>query len=467
MSKEKFRIEEDALGEVLVPKHMYYGPETQRAFDNFPVSGLRFSRPFIRALGVIKMSAAKANREMGILTEAQADAIITASTEVLQGKLDTHFVLDIFQTGSGTSTNMNANEVISNRSIEILGGVIGSKIPVHPNDHVNRGQSSNDVIPSAIHIAAVDLIIHNLLPSLEKLEKTLRVKTVEFRDILKIGRTHLQDATPVTLGQEFSGYARQVQLSRERIVRTLDDLSEVALGGTATGTGIGTTKKFTDLVISEINKVTGFSFREAEDHFAAQGGQDAIVSASASLRGLSVALTKIGNDIRWLASGPRCNIGEIKLPPVQPGSSIMPGKINPVMVESLLQVCTYVIGCDAAIASGGSSGNFELNVMLPLLCHNLLTSIEFLSSAVNNFTEKCVKNIEANREQCFSTIEQSLELSTALVPVLGHHEAARVAREAYTRGKTIREIMLERGTISEDKLKEILDIKKMARLIEK
>ncbi len=456
---EKFRKEIDSMGEVFVPADVYYGAETQRAVDNFPVSGIRFTRPFIRALGLIKKSGALANRELGLLGDKEAESIIKAAEEVMEGRLDRHFVLDIFQTGSGTSTNMNANEVIAFRALEILGKEV--KKNIHPNDHVNKGQSSNDVIPSTIHIAAVELIRGELLPALKWLKKSLLIKGEEFSDILKTGRTHLQDATPVRLGQEFDGYARQVELCMERIEESLEYLRELALGGTATGTGIGTSKKFVEIAIREINSAAGFEFIEAKDHFAAQGGQDAIVSASSALRGLSVALTKIANDIRWLGSGPRCGIGEIKLPPVQPGSSIMPGKINPVMAESLLQVCAYVIGCDAAIAMGASSGNFELNVMLPLMAHNLLTSIQYLSASVRNFTEKCVRGIESDREKCLSMIEQSLELCTALVPVIGHHEAAKVAQEAYRRRKTIREIMIEKGMIPEEELERLLDIQKM------
>src|SRR5436309_7428544 len=384
MSEDRFRIEKDSMGEVRVPSTALYGAQTQRAVENFPISGLRFTREFIRAMGLIKLAAAQANMDLRLLDPKLGQAVIQAAQEVVDARLDQHFVLDIFQTGSGTSTNMNMNEVISNRAIQILGGVVGSKKPVHPNDHVNMGQSSNDVIPTAMHVAARESIERSLIPALRKLHAALAAKAREFDSIVKIGRTHLQDATPVRLGQEFGGYARQVELGIRRLERLRDTLGELPLGGTAVGTGINTHPEFARRTIEHLSKLTGLKFREAEDHFEAQGGKDAVVEASGALKTIAVSLTKIANDIRWLASGPRCGIGEIHLPEVQPGSSIMPGKVNPVIAESVLMAAAQVFGNDLTVTIGGQSGVFELNVMMPVMAHNLLESIRLLAASAGN-----------------------------------------------------------------------------------
>jgi fumarate hydratase class II len=463
MNEQTFRIESDSMGEVRVPASAYYGAQTQRAVQNFPISGLRFPREFIRALGLIKGAAAKVNLQLGFISREVAEAISQAAREVAKGKLDEHFSVDIFQTGSGTSTNMNANEVIANRAIELLGGEKGSKSPVHPNDQVNRGQSSNDVIPTAIHLSAAESIKGGLMEVLKKCENELEVKSKQFDAIVKIGRTHLQDATPVRLGQEFSGYARQIALARERIEVALAGLMELAFGGTATGTGLNAPIGFASKVIALLAAETGLPFVEAKDHFAAQGGQDGLVAASAALRGLAVTLTKIGNDIRWLASGPRCGLGELELPPVQPGSSIMPGKVNPVIVESLLQVAVQVMANDWAVAMGGQAGNLELNVMLPVMSYNLLQSVGLLKTVIENFTEKCVKGLGANERRCQELVEQSLALCTPLAVEIGYDKAAQLAHTAYESGKTVREVALEWDILPKDKLAKILDAREMTR----
>ncbi|MBI3989261.1 MAG: class II fumarate hydratase, partial [candidate division NC10 bacterium] len=425
MGEIAYRIEKDSMGEMKVPKDAYFGAQTQRAVENFPMSGRRFPRPFIRALGMIKHAAAKVNKDLGLLDPRLADAIAEAAKEVMEGKLDDQFVVDIFQTGSGTSTNMNANEVIANWAIELLGGAIGSK-RVHPNDHVNLGQSSNDVIPTAIHIAALEGVEQDLLPALKHLHGTLKAKAREFDKVVKIGRTHLQDATPIRLGQEFSGYARQVELGIRRIEQTKSSLAELALGGTAVGTGLNTHPEFPRRVIASLSELTGIPFREAEDHFEAQGAQDALVEASGALKTVAVSLMKIANDIRWLGSGPRCGIGEIMLPEVQPGSSIMPGKVNPVMAESAIQVAAQVIGNDLAITLGGQWGFFELNTMMPLMASNLLESILLLANAMRNFADRCISGIRADEARSAEMIEKSLAMCTALAPVIGYDEAAKI-----------------------------------------
>ena len=463
MDQGDLRIEVDSMGEVSVPEAAYYGAQTQRAMENFPISGIRFPRAFLRALGLIKRASARVNLEMGLLAAEIAQAIIQAATEVLDGSLDQEFVLDIFQTGSGTSTNMNANEVIANRAIEILGGARGSKSPVHPNDHVNRGQSSNDVIPSSIHLAAAEMIHRDLLPALRACEREMLAKSEEFDRIVKIGRTHLQDATPVRLGQEFGGYARQLILARERLVQALAGLMELALGGTATGTGLNAPPGFAPRVIALLAEETGLPLAEAQNHFAAQGGQDALVAASAALRGLAVTLTKIGNDLRLLASGPRCGLGELQLPEVQPGSSIMPGKINPVIIESLLQVAVQVMGNDLAVALGGQAGILELNLMLPVICHNLLESIELLRNGIANFTERCLRGLVANEVRCRELVEESLALCTALAPEIGYDRAAKLARAAYESGKPVREVALSAGVLPREQLENLLNAEAMTR----
>jgi len=456
-SKDLYRIERDSMGPVRVPKEAYYGAQTQRAVENFPVSGWRFGRGFLYALSLIKYASAKVNLELGLLKKRSAKAIAQASEEVMEGRWDEQFPVDIFQTGSGTSTNMNANEVIANRANEILGGKRGIYRPVHPNDHVNRGQSTNDVFPSAIHIASIILLRQNLLPALNNLHKALRSKAREFHTILKIGRTHLQDATPVRLGQEFGAYARQVELGIDRIRNGMNFFSELPLGGTAVGTGINTHPLFAKKVIVIVNKKIGYRFHEAADHFEAQAGRDALVEMSGALRTVAVSLIKIANDIRWLGSGPRCGIGEIHLPETQPGSSIMPGKVNPVIPESLVQVCSQVIGNDSAITQGGLGGNFELNVMMPLMAYNLLQSIRLLSNGVNNFSERCIEGLKADRKRCEEMIEKSLALATALTPKIGYEQAARIAQEAYAQNKTIRQVAEEEGIFSKEELNRLLD----------
>jgi len=448
--RETYRNEEDILGAIQVPKDAYYGAQTQRAFLNFPISGLKFDREFIFALGLTKYAALKANLNLGLMDKKLAKAIERASIEVMEGKWDHEFVVDIFQTGSGTSTNMNANEVIANRANEILGGSKGNYKPIHPNDHVNKGQSTNDIFPTALHIASVLLINQKLIPSLKDLHKALLKKSKEFWPIFKIGRTHLQDAVPIRLGQEFKGYARQVKLGIERIQKSIKSLLELPIGGTAVGTGINTHPHFARLAISVINKNTGLKFREASDHFEAQGARDASVEMSGSLKTVAVSLMKIANDIRWLSSGPRCGIGELKLPETQLGSSIMPGKINPVIPESLIQVCAQVIGNDSAITLGGSGGNFELNIMMPLIAYNLIQSIKILSNAIKNFTEKCIMGLEADRKRCEEMIEKSLSLSTFLIPILGYDKTSKITRKAYFENKTIREVLKEEGIFAKE-----------------
>ena len=450
---DDFRIERDSMGEMRVPANALYGAQTARAVENFPISGLRFPRPFIRALGLIKKHAARTNAELQLLPNDVASAIETAALEVEQGKLDDQFVVDIFQTGSGTSTNMNANEVIANRATQILCG----KPSVHPNDHVNRGQSSNDVIPSAIHIAALDGILNGLIPALNELHAALLTKAAEFGDVLKIGRTHLQDATPIRLGQEFSGYASQVEHGIERLWNCETHLGELALGGTAVGTGINTHPEFARRTIERIADETGLNLREAPNHFEAQAARDACVETSSALKTMAVSLIKIANDIRFLGSGPRLGYGELKLPATQPGSSIMPAKVNPVMSEMLIQVCGQVIGNDAAITFGGAFGNFELNVMMPLIAHNLLQSIELLTRGVLVFARRCVTGIEANVEKCQADIERSLAMCTPLATEIGYDKAAKIAKVAFETNRTVREVAREMSGLSEQQLNYLLD----------
>jgi len=433
----------------------YYGAQTARAIENFPVSGLRLPRQFIRALGLLKKHSASTNAALGRLPQPLAKVIQAAAQEVMDGKFDAQFAVDIFQTGSGTSTNMNANEVIANRAIELLGGKRGDK-SVHPNDHVNCGQSSNDAIPSAIHIAALDGIVHELIPSLTELQTALQNKAGEFHDILKIGRTHLQDATPIRLGQEFAGYASQVEQGIRRLLPVKDSLGELALGGTAVGTGLNTHPEFACRTIQAIAEETGLPLREAPDHFAAQGSIDACVGASGLLKSIAVGLIKIANDIRWLGSGPRCGLGELKIPAAQPGSSIMPGKVNPVMCEMVIQVGAQVIGNDAVITFSGAYGAFELNTMLPVTAYNLLQAIGLLANASKVFARRCVVDLKADRERCESNIEQSLAMVTALAPVIGYDQAAKIARSASETGRTVRAVAREMSGLSDAKLAELL-----------
>jgi fumarate hydratase class II len=453
----KYRKEKDSLGTVTVPEDAYYGASTQRAINNFPISGLRFSRSFIFSLAMIKKCAAMVNGELGLLDEKISKSIVASAQEIMEGKFDTQFPVDVFQTGSGTSTNMNMNEVIASRANETITGEKGGKIPVHPNDHVNLGQSSNDVIPSALHISALTRIKGRLVPALLRLKKSLLHKTSEMGDIKKIGRTHLQDAVPIFLGQEFSGYARQVALGIKRIEAVEDRLAELALGGTAVGNGLNTHPDFAEKVVALISKYSNLNFTEAENHFEAQGAQDAAVETSGALKTIAVSLVKICNDIRWLASGPRCGLGEISIPSVQPGSSIMPGKINPVIPEAVIQAAVQVMGNDTTIMIGGQAGNFELNVMLPVIAYNLLQSIDLLSSGADVLAEKCIDGIGANRGNCAGNIEKSLALATYLVPHIGYDKAAAIANKAHETGKTIIQVASEEEILSEKELKKIFN----------
>ena len=451
------RKEKDSMGDMQIPDDAYYGAQTQRAVENFPISGITISKTMIQALGKIKRAAAIVNHELGLLDDDRKNAIVQAADEIIEGKLDSQFPVDIYQTGSGTSSNMNCNEILSNRASEIMGGKIGAKDPVHPNDHVNLGQSSNDVIPTAIHIAANTMLEEELIPALQNLANELDKKATAFSDIVKIGRTHLQDATPITLGQEFSGYAQMVKNGIRRIQNAQGFLSELALGGTAVGTGINTKAQFGSFMAKEISHFTGIAFSEASNHFEAQGAQDAAVETSGALKTIAVSLSKIANDIRWLGSGPRAGLGELILPAVQPGSSIMPGKTNPVICEAMIQACAQVIGNDLAITIGGQGGVFELNLMLPLIAHNLTNSITILSNSTKVFTEKLIIGLKANKEKCAGYIEGSLAMCTSLAPVIGYDKAADIAYKAYNSGKTVREIAIEENVLDKDKLNKLLD----------
>ncbi|MEC7837523.1 MAG: class II fumarate hydratase [Chloroflexota bacterium] len=450
------RLEKDSMGELEVPSNALYGGNTRRAQLNFPISNLRFGRSFIKSLGLIKQSAAETNLKLNLIDKRLAEAIIDSSQEVIDGDHDSSFVVDIFQTGSGTSTNMNVNEVISNLSILKLGGAIGSRDPVHPNDHVNKGQSSNDVIPTAIHIAAAISINDDLIPSMKILEKSLDKKSKEFWEIVKTGRTHLQDATPIRLGQEFKGYTGQVKNSIRKIKSALEELSVLALGGTAVGTGIGMDPEFCGQVIRRIGKKTGINFKETDNHFQSQSTIDGIVYASGNVRSYAVSLMKIANDIRWLGSGPRAGIGEISLPEVQPGSSIMPGKVNPVIAESITMICAQVMGNDQTVSIAGQSGNFELNVMMPIAAHNLLESIEILSTGSRNFSEQCIEGLIAT-DNGPQMVNQGLAICTALAPKIGYDKAADIAHKASESGETIKEVALRETQLSSKELDEILE----------
>jgi fumarate hydratase class II len=446
------RMERDSMGEMAVPKEAFYGAQTARAVENFPISGWRFPREFIWALGLIKKEAARVNAELGVVPANLAEAIARAAEEVQDGRWDAQFVVDIFQTGSGTSTNMNANEVIATRARALLNGE-----KVHPNDHVNHGQSSNDVIPSAIHLASFHSIWQRLTPALRELAVELEHKAKEFWDVLKVGRTHLQDATPIRLGQEFSGYASQMTHGLERLKMIEPHLGELALGGTAVGTGINTHPEFASRVIARITQETGLPLREAKNHFEAQGAKDACVEVSGILKTIAISVVKIANDIRFLGSGPRLGYGELILPATQPGSSIMPGKVNPVMCEMLMQVGAQVIGNDAAITFAASHGNFELNVMMPIIAHNLLQSINLLAHGAQVFSRRCVAGLQANRVRCVGAIEQSLAMCTALAPLIGYDKAAEIAKKAHQSGKTVTEIAREMSGLDEEVLAKVLD----------
>ena len=450
-----YRIEKDSLGEMRVPEDALYGAQTQRAVENFPLSGELFGRRFIEALGLIKKSAAETNAELGILDEKIAESVAIAAAEVAEGKWDNQFIVDIYQTGSGTSTNMNMNEVVACRASELYGE------KVHPNDHVNFGQSSNDVIPTAIHVSAKVSIEEELLPALEHLSAALTEKANLFDEIIKSGRTHLMDATPVRLGQEFSGYAAQVTKGIDRVRSASTELEELALGGTATGTGINTHPDFAKKVISRIADATGIAFREADDHFEAQGAKDAAVSLSGALNTVATSLMKIADDIRWLGSGPTSGIQELRLPAIQPGSSIMPGKVNPVMSEAMMMVCARVMGNHTTITIAGSRGNFELNVMMPVLAQSLLESITLIANISRTFTDRCLVGIEANPERAKELLEKNPAIATALNPYIGYDQAALVAKDATDRGLSVREIVLSKELLSEDKVTEALDVRSM------
>ena len=463
---QKYRIESDTMGTVYVPADRYWGAQTQRSLENFPIGSEKISRPIIRALGILKKGAAEANYELKKLDEKKLHLISQAADEVISGKLDDHFPLVVWQTGSGTQSNMNANEVIANRAIELGGGELGSKKPIHPNDDVNKSQSSNDVFPTAMHIAAVEQIEDRLLPNLEKLHLCLEKKEKEFADIIKVGRTHLMDATPLTLGQEFSGYRSQVENCIERIRQSLGKLRWLAQGGTAVGTGLNTHPKFAKLVAKKISAISGHQFETAPNKFEALASHEALVFAHGALKTLAAALMKLANDIRWLSSGPRCGIGELQLPANEPGSSIMPGKVNPTQCESLTQVCCQVFGNDVAINFGGSAGNFELNVYKPLLIHNYLQSLTLLSDSASNFVDRCLQKASPQKETIAKHLENTLMLVTALNPHIGYDKAAEIAKTAHKEGLTLKEAALKLGHLSGEKFAEYVRPEQMLHPIE-
>lgn len=451
-----YRIEKDTMGEIQVPSDKYYGAQTARSLINFKIGGDKFPREMIRALGILKKAAALTNKELGTLTADKADLICKAADEVIEGKLDEHFPLVVWQTGSGTQTNMNANEVISNRAIELAGGEVGSKKPIHPNDDVNKAQSSNDTFPTAMHIATVEQIHKRLIPMVTKLRDALQQKAEEYKDIIKIGRTHLMDAVPLTLGQEFSGYAQMLTNGLERIEAALPRVYELALGGTAVGTGLNTHPKFAELSAKKIAEITGLPFVSARNKFEALATHDALVEFHGVLKTLAASLMKIANDIRWLGSGPRCGLGEIHLPENEPGSSIMPGKVNPTQSEAMTMVCAQVFGNDVAVNIGGASGNFELNVFKPVIIFNVLNSIRLLSDACESFTDNCVIGIEANLDNIKKHVDNSLMLVTSLNPIIGYDNAAKVAKKAHAENKTLKQAALELGLLTEEKFDEVV-----------
>ena len=450
------RTESDSMGKIEVPTDRYWGAQTQRSLQNFKIGGERFPREMIWALGIVKQSVAEVNAELGTLDTDLSDIIIKAAQEVIDGDLDDHFPLVVWQTGSGTQTNMNVNEVISNRAIEMLGGVLGSKEPIHPNDHVNKSQSTNDAFPTAIHVAVVDRVHNHLIPSVTALRDALSAKAEAFKDIVKTGRTHLQDATPLTLGQAFSGYVTQLNNSLRAIDNTLPHLYELPIGGTAVGTGLNTHPEYATKAATAISKRTGFSFVTAPNKFEALGARDAIVEASGAIKTLACALNKIANDLRWLGSGPRCGIGELLLPENEPGSSIMPGKVNPTQCEAMTMVCAQVIGSDTTVAIAGASGNFELNVFMPVMAFNALQSIRLLADACDSFNENCVVGIEPNREKIQEYLNDSLMLVTALNPYIGYDNAALVAKTAHQEGKTLRQTVVELNLLSEEEFDRVV-----------
>ena len=458
-----YRTEKDSMGPVEVPNDRYYGAQTQRSLNNFKIGKEHFPREFIRAYGIIKKAAAAVNSAAGLLDPQLAKTISSAADEVIAGKLDDHFPLVVWQTGSGTQTNMNVNEVIANRAIEMVGGTLGSKDPVHPNDHVNMGQSTNDTFPTAINIAAVESVVHQLLPNLQRLRDGLHAKAEAFSNIIKLGRTHLQDATPLSLGQEFSGYVSAVEHGCKRIENAMDSCYEMAMGGTAVGTGINSTEGFGEKTAAEISKLTDLPFRTAENKFEALGGQDSIVELSSALKTVAVSLFKIANDLRWLASGPRSGIGEIVLPANEPGSSIMPGKVNPTQCEALTMVCTQVMGNDTAITIAGASGNFELNVYRPVIAFNILQSIRLLADACDSFLVNAVEGIEPNEQRIHENLYNSLMLVTALNPHIGYDKAAKVAKKAYTENLSLREAIVELGYMGAEEFDKLVQPEKMIR----
>ena len=458
-----YRTEKDSMGPVEVPNDRYYGAQTQRSLNNFKIGKEHFPREFIRAYGIIKKAAAAVNSAAGLLDPQLAKTISSAADEVIAGKLDDHFPLVVWQTGSGTQTNMNVNEVIANRAIEMVGGTLGSKDPVHPNDHVNMGQSTNDTFPTAINIAAVESVVHQLLPNLQRLRDGLHAKAEAFSNIIKLGRTHLQDATPLSLGQEFSGYVSAVEHGCKRIKNAMDSCYELAMGGTAVGTGINSTEGFGEKAAAEISKLTDLPFRTAENKFEALGGQDSIVELSSALKTVAVSLFKIANDLRWLASGPRSGIGEVVLPANEPGSSIMPGKVNPTQCEAMTMVCTQVMGNDTAIAFAGASGNFELNVYRPVIAFNILQSIRLLAEACDSFLVNAVEGIEPNEQRIHENLYNSLMLVTALNPHIGYDKAAKVAKKAYTENLSLREAIVKLGYLGAEEFDKLVQPEKMIR----
>ncbi len=459
----KTRIETDSMGEISVAADRYWGAQTERSLHHFSIGGEHFTRPLIRAFGILKKAAALVNGELGQLTKDQVALIVRAADEVIAGTLDEHFPLFVWQTGSGTQTNMNANEVISNRAIELAGGTVGSKQPIHPNDHVNRGQSSNDTFPTAMHIAAAEEVVHRLLPAIDRLRATLDQKTVAFADIVKIGRTHLQDATPVTLGQEISGWGAQLGLARSAIEGAMPAVYELALGGTAVGTGLNTHPEYAERSARQIAALTGLPFRSAPNKFAALAGHEALAALHGALKTLAAALMKIANDVRWLASGPRSGLGEIVIPENEPGSSIMPGKVNPTQSEAMTMVCVQIMGNDVAVGIGAASGNFELNVFKPLIIHNVLQSLSLLADASTNFDRFCAVGIEPNLPRIAENLERSLMLVTALNPHIGYDNAAKIAKKAHREGTTLKQAAADLGLVTPDQFDAWVDPKAMTK----
>jgi len=457
----KTRIETDSMGEIPVRADRYWGAQTERSLHHFSIGQEHFSRPMIRALGILKKAAALTNGELGMLPKAQVDLIVGAADEVIAGALDDHFPLFVWQTGSGTQTNMNANEVISNRAIEMAGGVVGSKKPIHPNDHVNRGQSSNDTFPTAMHIAAAEEVVHHLLPAVDQLSGTLHAKAAAFADVVKVGRTHLQDATPITLGQEISGWVAQIDLATAAVEAALPSVYELALGGTAVGTGLNTHPEYAERSAKQIATLTGLPFRTASNKFAALGGHEALIALHGAVKTLACALMKVANDVRWLASGPRSGLGEITIPENEPGSSIMPGKVNPTQCEAMTMVCAQVMGNDVAVSVGGGSGNFELNVFKPLIIHNVLQSVRLIGDACTNFNRFCAVGIEPNRSRIDENLQNSLMLVTALNPHIGYDNAAKIAKKAHKDGTTLRQAAGELGLVTAEQFDAWVDPRKM------